>query len=87
MRKQISNKEIKLSIEEFVNKLYETLNKKGYGTFSSIHEISGILREEYLEFDDSIHNNDHKKIVDELFDIAVVAVFGISCIKSKSIDW
>ena len=44
-RTQISKESIEAGIDDLVKKLYFRLDKKGYGTFASIHEILGILQE------------------------------------------
>ena len=61
--------------------------EKGPHTFASIHEISGILTEEYDEMKEAIHSNDYQRIKEELLDIATVCHFGIACIDAKKLDW
>jgi NTP pyrophosphatase (non-canonical NTP hydrolase) len=79
------------SIEEakkLVNVFTDTqLRLKGWGTFASRHEVLGSITEEYFELIDAIHHNDVYACEKELADIAVAAIFGIACIKQKSLDW
>lgn len=87
MRNQISTQEIEVGIRKLIDKLDERLAEKGRGTFSSRHEILGILTEEYLETCEAVHNKRDGEISDELLDVAVAAVFGMICIDSKKTDW
>jgi uncharacterized protein YciW len=63
------------------------LKEKGYGSFSSIHEISGVLAEEYHEAIEAVHRNDTLSLKQELLDIAAVCQFAIACIDKKTLDW
>jgi len=85
MRKQISNSALKIVENEFKTHIQKILEKKGLGTFSSIHEISGALTEEYDEFKDSVHTRKQMKL--ELLDIATVCFFAIACINSNTLDY
>ena len=78
---------IQASLQRLKEKMEYRLKEKGHGTLASIHEISGILREEVTELDDAIHKNNYQHIREELLDIAVGAVFGEACIAAKTIDW
>lgn len=86
-RKLIPQKEIEKSNREIMKKLYKRLEQKGWGTFSSKHEILGIITEEYKELIDAVHSKDNKNIEEELMDIAVGAILGLSCLKSNLLDW
>jgi len=85
-RRLISNKEISESVSECIDKMYQTLDEKGFGSYASIHEIGGVMKEEWREFWDEIHGNDHDQIVEELKDIATVCMFGVACIKAGFVD-
>jgi len=58
-------------------KMYGTLSKKGFGAFASSHEILGVITEEYKEYTEAFSEN-VDAIISELYDIAVVAVFGVA---------
>jgi NTP pyrophosphatase (non-canonical NTP hydrolase) len=87
MRKQLNNDQINIGIDELIKKLYYRLEQKGYGTFSSRHEILGVVTEEYKEFIDAVHSKDYENMKEELLDIAVACVFGFTCIDENIIDW
>jgi NTP pyrophosphatase (non-canonical NTP hydrolase) len=87
MRKQLNNDQINIGIDELIKKLYYRLEQKGYGTFSSRHEILGVVTEEYKEFIDAVHSKDYENMKEELLDIAVACVFGFTCIDENTIDW
>jgi hypothetical protein len=60
--------------------------KKGDGVFASRHEISGVVREEYREFDDEVQRGHLDDIERELLDLAVAALWGVVSIK-EGMDW
>lgn len=63
------------------------LDEKGAHSFTSSHEIKGVLDEEYHELDIAIRKNDPQAVLDELLDIAVAAVFGICSARVGGLDW
>ncbi len=86
-RIQITDKQINDILEKTRKKLYFRLKEKGYGTFSSKHEILGVLTEEYNEFINAVHNKDYDNMKEELLDLAIGAIFGLSCLDNNTIDW
>ena len=86
-RVQISRMQLNRALDSFESKLNNTLKKKGWGSFASRHEISGMLTEEYNEAIAEVHSGNNDKLEQELLDIAVGAVFAVACIQSKGIDW
>ena len=86
-RKQITDEEKKTAIEFVKRQLEQQLELKGYGTFSSIHEVLGVMEEERKELVDEVHINNHRGIVNELADIAVTCIWGIASIHSDKVDW
>ena len=87
MRTQLSNDQIQDGIGKIVDKLYKRLNQKGYGTFSSRHEILGVITEEYEEFVDAVHSKDRENIKEEIMDLAVGAIFGLVCLDENTVEW
>jgi NTP pyrophosphatase (non-canonical NTP hydrolase) len=87
MREQLTEDQIVKAVDRTTCKLASRLAEKGYGTFASSHEILGILREEYIELESAIHQNDYNEIEEELTDIAVGAIFGLACLQEKTVDW
>lgn len=71
----------------------ETLARKGDGTVSSVHEILGLVTEEYHELIDAVHKHhprrapNFKGVHDELLDIATLCLLGVACIDAGTMDW
>jgi len=86
-RPQISKKAIKEARDEIYQKTLSAFQQKGWGSLASIHELSGVLKEEYDEVSDEIHASNYPMLIEELKDLAVACLFGIACIKSKTMDW
>ena len=86
-RTQLTDEKINNAIQVILDKLDYRLNQKGYGTFTSKHEILGVLTEEYKEFIDAVHSKNYDEMESELIDIAVGAIFGVTCLREKTIDW
>ncbi len=86
-RAQITQAQIEKAIDDFKWKLQERLQQKGFGTFASSHEISGVVTEEYHEMLEAVEKNNAESLRWELMDIAVGAIFGIACIDANTLDW
>ena len=86
-RTQISTDAVLEAVKDLTNKLNYRLNQKGYGTFSSRHEILGVIQEEHNELIEAVTNLDLSEIKQELLDIAVGAIFAIACINEETLDW
>jgi NTP pyrophosphatase (non-canonical NTP hydrolase) len=54
---------------------------KGDGAFSSPHEILGAITEEYHELVEAVRHNIPEQVQHELKDLAVLAIFGLACLK------
>jgi len=87
-RREIHDEEIKAALQQLADKIDYRMHQKGKGSFSSGHEILGILMDEVQEYRDAVHLRmpDTNK-VEELLDVAVAAVFGIACIQAGGTDW
>ena len=86
MRKQDINKYVSTQTIKETNLItYEqilirTLNntiQHGDKSFSTIHEMFGVLTEEYYELVNEVHNNNIDNIKEELLDVCAVSLFGI----------
>jgi hypothetical protein len=86
-RTSINDEFIDLATKELIEKLNFRLKQKGKGTFTSTHEITGIITEEYHELIEELKNNNIQAFKQELLDIAVACLFGVACIDQDSIDW
>jgi len=87
MRTQIGGDQITNGINVLMGKLNYRLNQKGAGTFSSSHEILGIITEEYNELINAVHENNLDDVKKELLDIAVGSLFGYMCVEAKAVEW
>ena len=87
-REQITELSIALAVEAVQGGLATTIENKGDGTFSSSHEILGVLEEELYELKKAVHEKKGGDALKrELIDIAVGATFAIACIDQESTDW
>lgn len=86
-RKQISIQECCAAINAIMQKMEARLEEKGYGSFTSIHEVLGMLTEEYQEIIDAVHLNDWDELDKELLDLAVGAIFSLACLRSGGLEW
>jgi hypothetical protein len=86
-RKQIKNGAIDKAIKGFISELNFRLEEKGFGTFSSRHEILGVIDEEILELNEAVRSKNLDAVRSEMLDIAVGCIFGVACIDSETLDW
>jgi NTP pyrophosphatase (non-canonical NTP hydrolase) len=86
-RSELTEEQIMKAVEKTIEKLKFRLNQKGYGTFSSRHEILGVITEEYQEFVDAVHSKNYDEMKSEIMDLAVGCIFGLACIDEDTIDW
>jgi NTP pyrophosphatase (non-canonical NTP hydrolase) len=63
------------------------LDQKGPLSYTSSHEVLGIITEEYLELIDAVKANDRAAIIRELHDIGVAAIFGVASAEEGGFDW
>lgn len=75
------------AIKIVAEKLEFRLKQKGNKTFTSTHEILGVVAEEYAELIHAVQNNNPAEVIEELKDIAVACIFGIVSINKKNMDW
>lgn len=62
--------------------LERRLEKHGHGAYASSHEIAGVMLEEWNEYQRELQMNNRWGQCDELFDMAVTAVFGIASVET-----
>lgn len=86
-RKKIDKTITSSSIQEIEDKMLFRLKEKGDGTFSSRHEILGIIAEEYFELIEAVKSGTLEQVKEELKDIAVGCAFGIASIEAKGVEW
>jgi len=86
-RHQVSEESIDIAVNCLAEKLKYRLKEKGYGTFASRHEVLGVVGTEYMELGEAVEHKTMKDVEEELLDVAVGCVFGVACIKEKSLDW
>jgi NTP pyrophosphatase (non-canonical NTP hydrolase) len=85
-RPQLTEEQVMAAVEKTLEKLKFRLNQKGYGTFSSRHEILGVITEEYKEFVDAVHSKNYDEMKSEIIDLAVGCIFGLACFDAETID-
>ena len=86
-RPEITADNINSAVNALQIRMVKTLNKKGNGAFISRHEILGALQEEFREVEDAIRSaDDLDKLVEELFDVAVVSVLAGISLRLRGID-
>lgn len=91
-RPHIFEEEHKAAVKSVIEKLREKIKEKGPGAFCSRHEILGVLMEEFDEYRDAVRlRGSGKETLDqleaELKDIAVAAIWGITSIQSRKVEW
>lgn len=89
-RKRIGIRLIKGALEALSRRIHQKVKKCGDHAFVSRHEILGQVTEEYLELSDAVKTDKSRfkrHIRDELFDIAIAAIWGILSIDTDSVDW
>lgn len=86
-RQPITAEQINEAFTTIQNEMQKTLNQKGCGTFVSLHEILGVITEEYVELIDAVRRESVIFVRDELVDIAVAAIFGVACIQADAVEW
>lgn len=85
MRIEITEQQIEKGLSYLRSELYRRLKEKGYGSFSSKHEILGSIDEEFREFAEDVRKP--RTSSTELWDLAVGSVFGAICIDNKTTEW
>jgi len=75
------------------HKLERRMKEKGAGSYTSPHEIVGWLKEEFEEFVVEARHADkyspgkaNERLIGELADIAVAAIFGIASITAGGLE-
>jgi hypothetical protein len=86
-RKQLTDKNFEKALAHLAAELAHQLQEKGYGTAASIHELSGLLTEEYHEVLHEVHENNHSALIQELSQLGVTCLFGIACLEAETLDW
>lgn len=86
-RPQVEPMWVDMAQQKIRQKLEVRLEKKGHGSFSSKHEILGMMSEEYLELVLAVHSKEPGKLEEELLDLGVGAQFGLACYYKGSLQW
>jgi len=86
MRRQITDNEVTKGIDFLVEALDTELSRKGYGTFSSRHEVFGAVSEEFYELAEAVRGP-VEDFEGELADLCVACLFGLICIRAGSLEW
>ncbi len=87
MREEITSTKISMAVGKVQDWLWIRLKEKGRGSFLSSHELRGVIDEEFNELCEALHLCHHDKIVHELKDLAVAAIFGLACLRAGKLEW
>ena len=63
------------------------IEEKGNKSFASIHELLGVILEEFEELKNAIHDNDYQLIHNELLDLGAMAIFAHASLYNGKLDW
>ncbi len=85
-RKEMSDAEILLSFNTVRDKLLMRLKQKHRGSFIGPHETFGIIAEEYDELLEALRADNVRDFHDELVDIAVAAILGITSLAVNAVE-
>jgi hypothetical protein len=96
-RPAVSDHDIEMGVRRLQEELYRRLDEKGRGALVSSHEIEGVIREEFDEYKETVGDSVKTTLgiatpvddeaVQELYDIAVGALFGAICLGNGYCDW
>ena len=87
LRREIPDHILERSLQFVRDEISRQLKDKGKGTFSSRHEILGMVDEEHDELKDAVRSEGIQRVKAELADIAVGCIWGIASIEAGTIDW
>ncbi|MDY0188928.1 MAG: hypothetical protein RBR16_13510 [Syntrophus sp. (in: bacteria)] len=65
--------------------LLKRLREKGPGVFVSIHEMLGVITEEYWELIEAVKDNSGYRIQNELLDLGVAVLFSIASLLQEQL--
>ncbi len=80
-RDTLSKQQVDATFNKFKAFFYEKVEKKGYKAFVGTHEVYGFLAEEVEEALHAMWHNEKEEFNQELFDIAMVCLFGYMSLK------
>lgn len=86
-REKISGRTLLQAEKEIHDHVIKVLERHGWGSFASRHEVYGVLMEEVREFERTIEKGNLEEISYELKDIAQVCVFALACIREAGLEW
>lgn len=89
-RKKCEVGDVENVLSSLRHKLMYRVQQYGDHGYASVHEILGLITEEYKELIDAVQEDkseDKHKIYGELIDIAVGCVWACMSIGQKTIDW
>lgn len=79
----VLDSELEDAMTALTGDLKRRLKEHGQDSFIGPHEILGVLREEYREYEDEVHANSTDRQCAELLDMAVTCIFGIASLKAR----
>ena len=85
MREVITELHRAQALKKVEDWLDRAIRLKGEGAFASFHEMRGAISEEYQELMDALYQRSSIHVERELKDLAVVAIFGLACLKAGTL--
>jgi len=89
-RKKITEEQVELTLDQLRHRIRYQVEHFGKHSFASKHEILGLLTEEFHELVEAVRTEKGDyipRVRNELFDIAIVCIFGVTCVDQKGLDW
>lgn len=82
-RKQLTKKHVTAALDRVKKQLSAKIAKRGMGRYGSVHEIYGIVAEEFdKELLDAMHANNYTEFENELVDVIIGCLWGLASMKS-----
>lgn len=85
MRTAIAESTRDLALYELKAMLEARIREKGCDSFASLHELRGVIDEEFNELREAMHQKQLDQIELELLDLGVAVIFGYACIRSGAL--
>lgn len=79
----VTSKTKETAVRQALSELEHRIKEKGDRAFISDHEALGVIAEEYDELLEAVRSNDPEKVMHELRDVIVGALWGIASILTR----
>ena len=79
-RRTVTYRMVQDIADQAVSDLLQKMHEKGPGAFVHRHEVMGCLYEEWNELIEAAHDRSQERMIAELYDIAMAAIFSIASV-------